>query len=211
MADLLRHAPSVQKMLFIKIKATQPMGVQMPTLTNEATIAHTAAWKRADGTHWLFFVVFYAFLANIPFWYAKHFLGFFHDGWFCLEYAFTGLVALFVPRLVASLLLFLTIVVDMICAVCETYFLTPMECLSNLNDLGKVDGRRLIILLGLYLLTFLVIATPFVLPLVRIRRSARVRIAICLIAFIAVAAGTDLLTLIRRAHPKSAEAGTADR
>lgn len=148
--------------------------------------------------HWLFFVIFYTVLTNIPFWYAKHFLGFFHDGWFCIEYAFVGLVALVVPRLVASLLLFLTIVADMVCAVCETYFLTPMECLTNLDDLGKVDGRRLAVLLGLYLLTFIVITTPFVLPLVRIRRSARLQIALCLVAFITVCAGTDLMTLMRR-------------
>ncbi len=170
----------------------------MPTLTSLESLPATTAWKHADRTHWLFFVVFYAVLANIPFWYAKHFLGFFHDGWFCLEYAFIGLVALFVPRLLASLLLFLTIVADMICAVCETYFLTPMECLTNLDDLGKVDGQRLIILIGLYVLTFLVIATPFVLPMTKIRRGARARIAVCLVAFIAICAGTDLLTLVRR-------------
>ncbi len=166
--------------------------------TDEATYLRTSVWRRADGTHWPFFVVFYAVLANVPFWYAKHFLGFFHDGWFCIEYAFIGLVALFVPRLVASLLLFLTIIADMICAVCETYFLTPMECLTNLDDLGKVDGKRLIVLLGLYALTFVVIATPFVLPLVKIRRPARMRIAACLVAFIVICAGTDLVTLARR-------------
>lgn len=183
----------------------QRPGAQVSTLTDEGkpstdegASVRPAAWKRADATPWLFFVVFYAVLANVPFWYAKHFLGFYHDGWFCIEYAFIGLVALFVPRLVASLLLFLTIVADMICAVCETYFLTPMECLTNLNDLGKVDGRRLIVLLGLYLLTFVVIATPFFLPIVKARRSARVRIAGCLVAFIAICAGADLLTLVRR-------------
>ncbi len=177
----------------------------MSTLTNEGkastdeiTTLRASIWKRTDGTHWVFFVVFYAILTNIPFWYAKHFLSFFHDGWFCLEYACIGLLAFYIPGIVTSVLLFLTIVVDMICAVCETYFLTPFECLTNLDDLGKVSGKRLIILFCLYVLTFLVIATPAALPLRKIRGSARRRIAACLVVFVAVCASADLLKLVRR-------------
>jgi uncharacterized membrane protein len=60
------------------------------------------------GTLFLF-VFFYAIFANVPFWTASPWLGLLRNGLFCLEYAAVGLLALFVPRIVAAGLLFVLV------------------------------------------------------------------------------------------------------
>jgi hypothetical protein len=152
---------------------------------------------RKQPAHWIFFVVFYAVLANIPFWYAKQEFKFFHDGWFCLEYAIVGLLALYIPRILAALLLFAVICTDVLCAICETYFLSPAECITNLRSMHEISGSRPVPLITVWVITLIVVAIAAFFPITAIRRNARGRAALCLVGFIAICAGVDGINVIR--------------
>ena len=147
--------------------------------------------------HWIFFVVFYAILANIPFWYAKQEFKFFHDGWFCTEYAIVGLLALYIPRILAALLLFAVICMDVLCAICETYFLSPAECLTNLRSMHEISGSRPVPLITVWVITIAVMVIAATFPITAIRWHARGRAALCLAGFLAICIGVDGINVVR--------------
>ena len=153
--------------------------------------------KPVGRAHWIFFVVFYAILANIPFWFSKQEFKFFHDGWFCIEYAIVGLLALYIPRLLAALLLFAFICTDVICAICETYFLSPWDCLTNLRSMHEIQGSRPISLITAWALGLLVFLIAARFPIAAIRQQARGRAAVCLLLFIGICVGVDGVNVIR--------------
>ena len=147
---------------------------------------------------WPFFVLFYIVLANLPFWATKRSFGLFHNGWFCVEYAVVGILALFLPRAVVALLLFLTIVADVIAAICETYFLLPEDCLKNLNALPSLPGSRILTLISVLLLTAAIVAIAAWLPGRQMPEAGRRRAAVCLVAFIAISVTIDFAMVVRR-------------
>ncbi len=156
-----------------------------------------AGSKRINSGYWLLFVLFYAIFANIPFWFANHVLRFFHDGWFCVEYAIVGVLALYLPRIVSAILLFVMITIDMICAVCETYFLTPVECLTNLNSLDKTSGLRTLEIGLVFLFTFCLMLIAAMWPVKKMSQGERRKALAALLLFIVGCISVDAITLIR--------------
>jgi phosphoglycerol transferase MdoB-like AlkP superfamily enzyme len=152
--------------------------------------------KRPGQAPWLLFVVFYAILANIPFWAASYWLGLLPLGWFCLEYAAVGLLAFFLRRSIAVLLLLLVITADLTSAVSKTYYLSPTECLSNLTSLHQFPGTRLITVAAVTALILLVAAIAASFPM-RMHSGQRWRAAVSLIVLMAVALSVDCASVLR--------------
>ncbi len=144
-----------------------------------------------------FFVVFYSIIANIPFWIASYWLGLLPLGWFCLEYAGVGLLALFLPRTIAGLLLLLVSAADLISGVSKTYYLSPTECLSNFTSLQQFPAMRLIGVAVVAVLILLVAAIAIALPVARMRGTYRRGAATGLIAFIALGLSLDCAAVVR--------------
>jgi hypothetical protein len=177
----------------------------------EPGLSISSSWKASGLAYWLPFVVFYALIANIPFWLACPWLGIFRNAWFCLEYVAVGLLALFVPRFVACALLVLVMSLDLLDGVCQTYFLVASQCLTNLSALHQFSLTRLLAGAAVFLLILLLAAATVLLPIETIKRSYRWRTAFCLVAFAALCLSVDSRTVFRRTggllnylHPKPA-------
>ncbi|MFZ0319986.1 MAG: sulfatase-like hydrolase/transferase [Candidatus Sulfotelmatobacter sp.] len=145
----------------------------------------------------VFFVVFYAILANLPFWAASPMLGLMRNGVFCIEYAAVGLLALFVPRIYSGILLFLVIAADLICGVSQTFYLSPADCLRSSSFLLLLSGRRVILVLVVALLALLTALIAARLPVARIRGTDRWIAAGCLVVFMTGAVSADVVSVVR--------------
>jgi len=146
---------------------------------------------------WIGFVLFYAIAANIPFWVAMRGLYLLPLGWFCLEYALVGLIALFVPRFFAATLLVLVILADLIGSVSKTYYIAPSECLSNAGYLSAFPASRLLGMAGICLLVLLTATLAASFPVATLSRSHRVRTAACLVTFIFLCVALDGVSIFR--------------
>jgi Sulfatase len=184
---------------------------QIPLRSSKLAPHIQALWKATGLAYWLPFVVFYAVLANIPFWVACPWLGIFRNAWFCLEYVAIGLLALFVPRLVTACLLLLVTFLDLLDGVCQTYFMVPSQCLANLSAVRQFSFTRLLAGAIVSLLILLFAAATAFLPTETIKRNYRWRTAACLIGFAALSLSVDGRTVFRRTggvlnylHPKPA-------
>src|SRR5271163_2128036 len=153
--------------------------------------------KYSDHARWLFFVAFYAILANIPYWTASRFLGLLPLGWFCVEYAGVGLLALFLPRIIAAALLLLLIAADLTAGVSKTYFLSPTECVANVGSLLELPHTRILGVAVVVLLTLLAAAIAACFPMKAIRGDCRRWAAACLVAFAVTAVSADYLAIVR--------------
>jgi len=153
--------------------------------------------KYSDHARWLFFVAFYAILANIPYWTASRFLGLLPLGWFCVEYAGVGLLALFLPRIIAAALLLLLIAADLTAGVSKTYFLSPTECVANVGSLLELPHTRFLGVAVVVLLTLLAAAIAACFPMKAIRGYCRRWAAACLVAFAVTAVSADYLAIVR--------------
>lgn len=151
----------------------------------------------SDHARWLLFVVFYAVFANVPFWTASHWLGLLPLGWFCVEYAGIGLLALFVPRILAAALLLAAIAADLTSAVSKTYYLSPADCLKGVGELQELPGDRLVAVATVAVLVLLTIAIAIALPVERIRGTCRSYAAMSLVAFAAIAVSADSFSVVR--------------
>jgi phosphoglycerol transferase MdoB-like AlkP superfamily enzyme len=155
-----------------------------------------AGWNSDDNRRWLSFVAFYAILANLPFWVACPLIGMLRNGLFCLDFAAAGVLALFVPRIFASAVLFLIIVADLICAISRTYYLPPAECLRNFGALRELSAVRLVILGTVLLIILFLAIISATLPVEKIRGVYRLRAAACLMLFVVVLASADYAMVI---------------
>ncbi len=158
--------------------------------------------KAAAHSHWVLFVLFYAICANIPFWMASRWLELLPIGWFCVEYALVGILALFIPRIPAAILLLLVVAADLLSAVCKTYFLPPTVCLENFRTLCDFNGARIFaggVVLVLILL-MAVIAALFSAEAIRGRQ--RLYAALCLGVFAVVVVSADYATIVRETGHK---------
>jgi phosphoglycerol transferase MdoB-like AlkP superfamily enzyme len=151
--------------------------------------------NRGDHARWLLFVVFYAIVANLPFWTASPFLGLMRNGLFCLEYVGVGLLALFLPRIVAGVLLLLAITADLIGGVSQTFYISPAECLRSSSFLYLLSGTRLLMVAGVAILSLLVAAFAAFFPIEKIRDTHRLFAAMCLVAFAVVSLTADCVTM----------------
>lgn len=145
----------------------------------------------------VFFVLFYAILTNLPFWSASPLLGLMRNGLFCVEYIGIGLLALFIPRAMSGILLFLVIVADLICGVSQTFYLSPGECLRSSSFLYLLSGPRIFLvgLIAALALLISVIAIRF--PVARIQGVDRWIVAGCLLAFAVIPVSVDFVMVVR--------------
>ena len=141
--------------------------------------------------------LFYTTLANIPFWVVSRCLGLLPIGWVCVEYALVGLLAIFFPRILVALILFVAIAADLTSAVSKTYYLAPSDCLAYIYLLHELPGRRLLALAGMSLLTLLVVAVSTWLPTAEIRGKCRYLTALALSGFAVLALAGDYLSVAR--------------
>ena len=108
-----------------------------------------------------FFVVFYAVIANFPYWIACYEFGFLHSlGWFCTEFTMVGLLALFVPPIIAGALLASVIVVDLIGGVCDSYYLSDSLFFSNLSAIHAFSSHRQYVAVAVVLIALLMVLVP---------------------------------------------------
>jgi hypothetical protein len=164
---------------------------------NQSGLQAAGDARSRDRIRWVGFVLFYAIVANVPFWIAGHWFALLPLGWFCVEYAGVGLLALFVPPALSAALLLLAIAADLISAVSKTYYLPPSECLMNLGALAELPGARLGEAVGLIAVTLLILAVALFFPVKKIRGAYRSYAALCLIGFAVVSVSADCVSVVR--------------
>jgi hypothetical protein len=171
------------------------MGSTISIAESNAGTIQDSFWagKDAENLRGLLFVLFYVILANAPFWAADRWLGLLPVGWFCLEYAGVGLLALFLPRKIAAALLLVVISADLLSGVSRTYYLSPTECLANFFSLHQLPGARLLGMAAIVCLMLAVGAIAAFFPGRPIRGTSRQFAAASLIAFVVVVAAADWL------------------
>ncbi len=156
---------------------------------------HTWTERVRGHVPWLFFVVFYTVFANLPYWLAAHEFNFSRTGLFCVQYAVAGLISFFVPRLFTAVLLFAMILSDVLCGICETYYLPVRECLENFRAVHAFSGVHFFYANLILLLALLAAATAVLMPVKSFSRSQRWSAALCLVAFLAVILGKDIVSI----------------
>jgi hypothetical protein len=152
--------------------------------------------KATTHSHWILFVLFYAICANIPYWAASHWMGLLPIGWFCVEYAVVGLLALYIPRIFAAVLLVLVINADLLSGVSKTYFLLPVVCLENFRTLSDFNGARIFAAAAVLILMLLMAAIAALFPAEPIHGRHRLYAALCLIAFAVTAVCADYAAIV---------------
>jgi hypothetical protein len=146
------------------------------------------------------FAFAYAIAANLPFWTAELLLHLLPLGWFCLEFAAIGLLALFLPRAIVAALLLVTAAADLLSAISKTYYLSPTECLANFGGLRDFPAPRLFAVALVLALVFSVAAIPFFLPARVLTARSRFRAALCLLGFGIAAVVSDYIAIVRDSH-----------
>jgi phosphoglycerol transferase MdoB-like AlkP superfamily enzyme len=157
-------------------------------------------WAEKASAHlsWVFFVVFYCIIVNLPYWIASYDFGFLDRlGWFCIEFALVGLVALFVPPVFSAVLLLSMIVLDALCAVCVTYFLMIPVTMSNIGIFQQFSPQRRFAAVAVMLLTLLIAAFAAYMPGKSIRGKDRWRAAACLVTFAVLCLAVDFVNATR--------------
>ncbi|WP_263350856.1 sulfatase-like hydrolase/transferase [Acidicapsa acidisoli] len=175
------------------------MGIyqQNPPGTGDPAVKSSSAWKQTDVARWILYVTFYALLANIPFWVASRWLAISQDGWFCLEYIAVGLLALFLPRIIAPLLLLLAVAIDLIGAISETYFLPISQIFTNLGAVRQLSASRLFAGAVVLLLTLLAATISALPPVATVPKKYRARVAGCFLAFAVLCLSIDSIEVLR--------------
>ena len=135
---------------------------------------------------------FYAILLNLPYWVTAHFLHFEPVGWFGLEYAMAGIVALYAPAAVFAVVAMAIFAIDVLFAVCHTFYLPVAGCLSGLTAMESVSlSRRL----GVYLLALLLIgmiAASIWIQRRWVARNDRKFVTLLLLGFAVLVQGLDI-------------------
>jgi len=142
-------------------------------------------------------VTFYCILCNIPYWIAAHEFSYSPLGWFCIQYAAVGLVALFVPRFVTLVWLLALTAADVIGGACTTYQVPVRECLENIRVAVESSATHPLRSLSVLLPALLIAATAALLPGKAMPKNQRLLAGACLIVFAVATAGGDALRIFR--------------
>jgi hypothetical protein len=145
--------------------------------------------------HWLLFIFFYAICTNIPYWIACHEIGLLRLGWFCIEYALVGLLALLAPRLLVATLLLLVMVADFLSGILLTYQVSIAQSLTNTGVYYSIPVRRQLAVILFALLALFMTASAAFVPAFTVRKDHRWRVAVCLIAFVVISLSVDGMRL----------------
>lgn len=156
-----------------------------------------STWQRFGTAHWFLVVVFYAIASNVPYWAASYLIGLLPLGWLCLEYTGAGLIALYVSRKAAAVVLLGLIGVDLTCGVSKTYYLAPTDCFKNSGYLHELPGTRLLAVTAVGILTVMVASIAAFLPGSELRGANRRRAAVWLLAFATIVVSFDFIAVLR--------------
>jgi hypothetical protein len=110
------------------------------------------------------YAVLFGLLANIPMWIAGGTHTIDVSGWFNLDFLAVGVVALFLPRAISASLLLLAILLDFLAQISRTYFITPAEFLSNIQEIGDMPARLIAQLCAGVFLILAITSGVFFLP-----------------------------------------------
>jgi hypothetical protein len=171
------------------------MGSGSSTVLNLIVPEFRRRWGKTTGrqARWIAFVFFYAVLANIPYWFVSRAFGFRDLGWFCIQYATVGLIALLVPRLLAAILLLFIISADLLCGICLSFSLPIRRSLEEIRSVHVFSGQRLICIGFAILLVAIVAALSVSLPGNIMPNDLRKRAAAGLVAFVMIVVGSHVL------------------
>jgi phosphoglycerol transferase MdoB-like AlkP superfamily enzyme len=169
-------------------------------LSGPVASSNTARKPPSQTRALILFVGFYAIAANAPYWAAGRVLSLLPLGWVSVEYMAVGVLALFVPRALASFLLLLMIAADLTASICRTFHLYPYECFANLGIAQDLPLSRLLTTAAICLLIALVVAIPIAFPARRLPLPTRRRAALALVLLAVLAMTTDTLRMARDFH-----------
>lgn len=144
----------------------------------------------------LVYVAFYTILVNLPFWEASRWLGIEPLGRFTLEYVGVGLVALFVPQILAAVLLLVLTLADLLSGVSATYYIPPVECLTAIGSLRNFASARLFAVAAVVVLILLATGFTALFPMSAIRGRYRSCAAGALIMFAVVTVSLDCALIV---------------
>ncbi len=128
----------------------------------------------------MIFFAFYTVVPNIPMWVAIPCLNLERHGTFSLEYMVVGVIALFVPKLLSATMLFGLISADVVYDICQTYVLSPGECLRSVTSIRDLSYGRILAAGVVTSLALLVAATATLLPAVSNEKRGKFALAGCL-------------------------------
>jgi hypothetical protein len=164
-------------------------------------------WNKgvSKSAHWVLLVVFYTILANIPYWIVEREFGFTPLGWFCVQYATVGLIALVVPRIVTAVLLFVVILADLLCGICVSFNLPIKQCLENLRAADAFGANRWLFAIAASAAAILTAVIAGLLPGRKLPANQRWRVAACLTVFALLIFGADRVSIrLEAGHGPSA-------
>ncbi len=144
------------------------------------------------------FILFYVVAANLPFWLACNQFGLISSGRFCLDFLTVAFIALFMSRILAAAFLFFVLIADILCAVCQTYFLSIEECFVDPRIVQSLSINRRIGVAAVILLLILVTVAAGYLPPLTVGRGPKRRIAAFLIVLAVIAVAADCIKLTAR-------------
>ena len=164
----------------------------------ESTLGVQWPEKPVSRARWVLYILFYAVLVNIPYWFASREFGFFdRRGVFGMEFFLIGVIALFVRPALSALLLVAALTADMAFAISESYSIAIPEILSNMGVYSSFSGHRRAAAVGVVLLALLVTVIAWILPVKTVRKSDRWRVAGCLVLLLGLTLTSDVLTVWR--------------
>lgn len=140
-------------------------------------------------------MAFYCVLCNIPYWIAAREFGFSPLGWFCVQYALVGLIALFAPRLVTLILLLGLTAADVICGACMTFYVPVRECLENIRVAIASSAAHPLRTLSVVLIVLPIAAAATLLPGKDLPKKQRWLAAAGLAVFAITILGGDLVSI----------------
>lgn len=150
---------------------------------------------------WILFVAYFIIFANIPYWIASTQFGFLSSrGVFCVESVMVGLLALIVRPALAASLLFLVICADLVCGVCESFYLTISGCFFSGSIFHALSGPRR--LAALIVMAAVAALSGFTILLRRLtlQKRDRKRAAVLLLTAGVCIVATDVIAITVNSH-----------
>jgi hypothetical protein len=141
-----------------------------------------------------FVVLFYLFVANVPFWLASYSMGLRLKGPFNDEYVLIGIVSLFVRRWVAVGLLVLAIGLDLLNGIASTYLLGIPEMIGSVGSLHEFAPSHVWSVVGVAICVVMVCVTAALVSGSAIAGSERRYAASFLGVFLIAAVACDVAT-----------------
>lgn len=96
-------------------------------------------------------LLFYGVVCDLPLLIGQHAMGVTPAGWINVDLLAVGILSFFIPRAVCALLVLAAVGTDVLAVVCQGYYLSPSEAVSNLSAVGEMGERRMLGFLALVL------------------------------------------------------------